>query len=48
MVDDDFRAIWIFTPKDFADLDQFSLLWDIKNDNLLHEKCEFQTKMLLI
>jgi IMP dehydrogenase len=35
MVDDDFKAIWIFTPKDFADLDQFSLLWDIKKWQLV-------------
>ncbi|HOG15611.1 MAG TPA: IMP dehydrogenase, partial [Candidatus Absconditabacterales bacterium] len=35
MVDDNFRAIGIFTPKDFADLDQFSLLGDIKKGQLI-------------
>ena len=35
MVDDNFKAIWIFTPKDFEDLDQFSLLWNIKKGQLV-------------
>ncbi|MCK9466756.1 MAG: GuaB1 family IMP dehydrogenase-related protein [Candidatus Absconditabacterales bacterium] len=35
MVDDNFKAIGIFTPKDFEDLDQFSLLGNIKKGQLV-------------
>ncbi len=35
MIDDKNKAIWIFKPKDFDNLDQFSLLWDIKRGNLI-------------
>ena len=35
MIDDKDKAIWIFKPKDFESLDQFSLLWDIKKPHLI-------------
>ena len=35
MIDEDNKAIDIFKPKDFENLDQFSLLWDIKKENLI-------------
>lgn len=38
MVDDNFKATWIFKPKDFDNLDQFSLLWDIKKPHLITGK----------
>ncbi len=38
MIDDENKAIWIFKPKDFDNLDQFSLLWDIKKPHLITAK----------
>jgi IMP dehydrogenase len=35
LVDDNFKAIWIFKPKDFDNLDQFSLLRNIKKSKLI-------------
>ncbi len=35
MIDDNFKAIGIFKPKDFDNLDQFSLLWNIKKPTLI-------------
>lgn len=35
MVDDEFKAINIFKPNDFKNLDQFTLLWDIQSWKLI-------------
>jgi len=35
MIDDNFKAIWIFKTKDLENIDQFSLLWNIKRWQLI-------------